>query len=159
MTVKRAFAIHEEIVRPEWIDYNGHMNVAYYILAFDHATDHLFDFLDLGKDYVEREKKSVFQLECHVNYLKEVKEGDTLEFTIQILDFDIKRIHFFSSMYHRDEGFLSATAEWLGIHVDLRARRPAEIPKASLKRLVELKRDHAKIPIPPQIGRNIGIRK
>ncbi len=62
-------------------------------------------------------------------------------------------------MYHRDEGFLSATAEWLGIHVDLRARRPAEIPKASLKRLVELKRDHAKIPIPPQIGRNIGIRK
>ena len=48
MTVKRAFAIHEEIVRPEWIDYNGHMNVAYYILAFDHATDHLFDFLDLG---------------------------------------------------------------------------------------------------------------
>ena len=151
--------VHEETVRPEWIDYNGHMNVAYYVLAFDHATDRLFDLLDLGVDYVEREHKSVFQVECHVNYLQEVKEGDALKFTIQLLDYDNKRIHFFSSMFHRDEGFLSATAEWLGIHVDLEERRSAELPPASLGRLSELKATHADIPRPPQIGRNIGIRK
>jgi len=159
MSIESPLSIHEEIVRPEWIDYNGHMNVAYYVLAFDHATDRLFDMLDLGKDYVEREQKSVFQVECHVNYLREVKEGDALKFTTQLLDYDTKRIHFFSSMYHRDEGFLSATAEWLGIHVDLRARRSAELPDASLERLAELKSAHAGLPTPPQSGRSIGIRK
>ena len=151
--------VHEEAVRPEWIDYNGHMNVAYYVLAFDHATDRLFDMLDLGVDYVEREHKSVFQVECHVTYLQEVKEGDVLTFTIQLLDFDSKRIHFFSSMTHRDKGFLSATTEWLGVHVDLNERRSADLPAASLERLSKLKTAHAELPQPPQVGRSMGIRR
>ena len=159
MTSASALAIHEETVRPEWIDHNGHMNVAYYVLAFDHATDRLFDLLDLGADYVEREHKSVFQVQCHVNYLQEVKEGDPLRFTIQLLDYDVKRIHFFASMYHLGDGFLSATAEWLGVHVDLTARRSAELPEGALERLARLKADHEALPQPPQVGRTIGIRK
>ena len=157
MTSSSALAIHEEIVRPEWIDYNDHMNVAYYVLAFDHATDRLLDLLDLGVDYVERERKSVFQVQCHVSYLREVGAGDPLKFTIQLLDHDLKRIHFFASMYHRDDGFLSATAEWLGIHVDLKARRSAELPERALERLARLKADHAELPRPPQVGRAVGI--
>ncbi len=159
MTRAGALAVHEETVRPEWIDYNGHMNVAYYVLAFDHATDRLLDLLDLGADYVAREEKSVFQAECHVSYLREVKAGDPLRFTVQLLDYDAKRIHFFASMYHRDDGFLSATAEWLGIHVDLEARRSAEFPGTALERLARLKADHAGLPRPPQVGRAMGIRR
>ena len=159
MPATRPLTVHEEAVRPEWIDYNGHMNVAYYVFAFDHATDRLFDMLDLGVDYVERENKSVFQVECHVNYLQEVKEGDVLTFTIQLLDFDSKRIHFFSSMHQRDQGFLSATAEWLGIHVDLNERRSADLPTACLKRLSDLKAAHAALSQPPQIGRRMGIHR
>ena len=157
MTSAGALAIHEETVRPEWIDYNGHMNVAYYVLAFDHATDRLLDLLDLGVEYVERERKSVFQVECHVGYLREVGVGDPLKFTIQLLDHDLKRIHFFASMYHRDDGFLSATAEWLGIHVDLKTRRSAELPEGARERLARLKADHAELPRPPRAGRVIGI--
>ncbi len=159
MTITRPLTVHEETVHPDWIDYNGHMNVAYYVLAFDHATDRLFDMLDLGVGYVERENKSVFQVECHVNYLQEVKEGDPLTFTIQLLDFDSKRIHFFSSMHHRDKGFLSATAEWLGVHVDLKERRSTDLPRASLERLSELKAAHAELPQPPQVGHSMGIRR
>lgn len=159
MPTTRPLNVHEEAVRPEWIDYNGHMNVAYYVLAFDHATDRLFDMLDLGVDYVERENKSVFQVECHVNYLQEVKEGDVLTFTVQLLDFDSKRIHFFSSMHHRDKGFLSATAEWLGIHVDLNERRSVNLPAACMERLSDLKAAHAALSQPPQIGRRMGIRR
>lgn len=151
--------IHEDFVRPEWIDYNGHMNVAYYVLAFDHATDHLFDMLDLGVDYVKRENKSIFQVECHVSYLQEVTEGAPLKTTTQLLDHDRKRIHIFASMYHRDEGYLSATAEWLGVHVDLKQRRSAEMPESSLERLVEMKLAHAGLPRPSQAGRRIGIRR
>lgn len=159
MTASDPLTIHEESVRPEWIDYNGHMNVAYYVLAFDHATDRLFDSLDLGVDYVKRENKSVFQVECHVNYLQEVTEGDPLRFAIQLLDYDSKRVHFFASMYHRDEGFLSATAEWLGVHVDLARRRSAEMPEHSLKRLEDLRAAHAGLPRPAQAGHVIGIRR
>tara|TARA_Y100001960_G_C14747925_1_gene866719 strand:+ start:370 stop:846 length:477 start_codon:yes stop_codon:yes gene_type:complete len=157
MITKKPFTIHEEIVQPEWIDYNGHMNVAYYVLAFDHATDRLLNFLDLGTAYTERETKSIFQVECHIKYIQEVKEGDALTFTIQLLDYDTKRIHLFSSMYHRDNGFLSATAEWLGIHVDLQERRSVELAEASLERLAELKLDHAELPTPVQISGSIGI--
>ena len=159
MPNKNPLTVHEETVRPEWIDYNGHMNVAYYVLAFDHATDRLFDMLDLGVDYVEREQKSVFQVECHLNYLQEVKEGDALKFTIQLLDFDSKRIHFFSSMHHRDKGFLSATAEWLGVHVDLKERRSTDLPPAIFERLSELKATQAELPQPPQVGRSMGIHR
>ena len=157
MSYDAPLQIHREFVRPEWIDYNGHMNVAYYVLAFDHATDRLFDLVDLGVDYVRRENKSVFQVECHVNYLQEITQGAPLEFTLQLLDHDRKRIHFFTSMHHRDEGFVSATAEWLGVHVDLEQRRSTEMPETSLQRLTELKVAHAQLPRPPQVGRPIGI--
>ena len=52
--------IHQAIVLPEWIDYNGHLNMAYYVLMFDNATDHFFDLIDLGRDYVERRNHSAF---------------------------------------------------------------------------------------------------
>lgn len=151
-------ALHTEAVRPEWIDYNGHMNVAYYVLAFDHATDALLDYLDLGVSYRQRANKSVFVIETHVTYDHEVHAGDPLRFTTQVLGHDAKRLHVFHHMYHATEGFLAATTELIMLHVDLAARRSAPMPDATLAKVEALARAHAALPKPPQAGRVIGIK-
>jgi acyl-CoA thioester hydrolase len=151
-------ALHTETVRPEWIDYNGHMNVAYYVLAFDHATDALLDYLDLGAAYRQRANKSVFVLETHVTYDREVHAGDPLRFTTQILGYDAKRLHVFHHMYHATAGFLVATTELIMLHVDLVERRSTSMPDATLAKIAALARVHAALPKPPQAGRVIGIK-
>ena len=154
-----ALKIHECSVLPEWIDYNGHMNVAYYVLAFDHATDKLLDQLNMGINYVETSGHSTFVLEAHVNYLQEVTEGAALSFDVQMLDFDEKRFHYFSRMYHRDEGFLAATYEVMGMHVDMTARRGAPMPAETLDKLGAMMAEHADLPRPEQAGRVMQIRR
>jgi acyl-CoA thioester hydrolase len=151
--------IHEASVLPEWIDYNGHMNVAYYVLAFDNATDQLLDNMGLGQHHVEKDNSSFFVVEAHVNYLAEVVEGAPLRFTVQMLDHDDKRLHFFTRMYHRDEGFLAATSEWLGVHIDLGKRRSSPMPVDAMARLADMKAEHSHIPWPEQAGRKIAIRR
>ena len=151
--------IYECTVLPEWIDYNGHMNVAYYVLAFDNATDRLLENMGLGQHHIETNNGSFFVVEAHVNYLAEVVEGAPLRFTIQMLDHDDKRLHFFTRMYHRDEGFLAATSEWLGVHIDLDKRRSSAMPVDAMARLADLKAAHADIPWPDQAGRKMGIKR
>lgn len=151
--------IHETTVKPEWIDYNGHMNVAYYVLAFDNATDQFLDMLQMGENYVETSNHSTFVLEAHVNYLQEVTQGAPLSFDIQMLDYDQKRFHYFSRMYHRDEGFLAATYEVLGMHISLAERRGAPMPAFTLDSLGALMAEHAELPRPEQAGRIMGIRR
>ncbi|MDP6406326.1 MAG: thioesterase family protein [Alphaproteobacteria bacterium] len=157
MTYDAPLQIHEEAVQPDWIDYNGHMNVAYYVLAFDHATDAWFDLLGIGLEYVEATNCSIFQVECHVNYFQEVTAGAALRFELQLLDFDDKRMHYLSRMYHRDEGFLSATCEWMAVHVDLAARRSAPMPAATISRLQDIHEAHAGLERPEQACARIGI--
>ena len=151
--------VHREAVLPEWIDYNGHMNVAYYVLAFDHATDRLFDLLDLGAEYVRRTNNSTFVLETHVTYAQEVHEGDPLRFTAQLLDYDAKRLHYFLQMYHAEEGYLSATSEQIALHVSLDTRRTAPIPAEQHARLSVMMAAHQGLPRPAQAGSVIGIRR
>lgn len=151
--------IHTETVRPEWIDYNGHMNVAYYVLAFDHASDHLLDHFDIGADYIARTNHSFFVLETHVNYIQEVTEGTALSFDLQILDHDEKRLHFFMRMHHADEGFLASTYECLGMHIDMNARRSAPFPAEAQARITETAAAHAALPRPDQAGKTMAIRR
>jgi len=152
-------ALHREVVPPEWIDYNGHMNMAYYLLAFDHASDRLFDLLDLGIAYRKRADHGLFTLEAHATYERELRLGDPLSFTTQLLDYDAKRIHYFHWMYHATEGYLAATNELICLHVDLSARRAAPLPTDALARLEGLMAAHRPLPRPPQAGRLIGIRR
>ncbi len=151
--------IHNETVQPDWIDYNGHMNVAFYVLAFDHATDRTLDMLDLGADYAKRRNSSFFVLETHVNYVQEVTLGDPLRFTLQLLDFDSKRLHLYYEMYHATEGYLAATSEQLGIHVNLASRRSDALPDKAQERLAALLKGHGKLPRPARAGAKIGIRR
>ncbi len=155
MTVAAPLDLFSEQVQPEWIDYNGHMNVAYYVLAFDHATDAFFDFIGLDEDYRTTTGNSTFAVEAHVTYQREVAEGDELRFTTQLLGFDEKRIHFFHNMYHADEGFLAATAEWLSLHIDMGRRRVAPIPNAIAARLAEIHQSHESLQVPAEAGRVI----
>jgi len=151
--------LHEETVLPEWIDYNGHMNVAFYVLAFDHATDAMLEFLQLTHDYKTKENTTTFVADMNVTYRQEVKEGDPLRFTTRILDCDEKRIHFWHEMYHATEGYLAATNELLSLHIDLTSRRVGPMPGDIAEWIADIREAHAVLPSPDGIGRLIGMKK
>ena len=155
MTTAAPLELHRGRVLPEWIDYNGHMNVAFYILAFDHATDAFFDYLGLDSVYRERTGQSTFAVEGHVTYQREVMEGDPLRFTTQLLGYDDKRLHFLHHMFHADEGFLAATVEWLSLHVDLERRRVAPMPPVIREALAQVWASHRSLPVPDVVGKVI----
>jgi len=157
--LNKCFASGELTVQPDWVDYNGHMNVGYYVVAFDKATDALLDHLGLGASYRHEHDASVFVLEAHVTYDREVGPGDGLRFTTQILDHDAKRMHVFHRMYHAEEHYLAATNELMIMHVDLKTRRSAPIPPAALGRLADLQQAQDGIPRPDAAGRIIAIRR
>jgi acyl-CoA thioester hydrolase len=151
--------ILDAVVLPEWIDYNGHMNVGYYNVAFDKATDGLFDHLDMGIDYVRRENKSFFTLQTNVHYMGEVLEGTNLTYTVQLLAYDRKRIHAFFQMFNADEDYLSATSEQMCVHVDLETRRSAGMPDDLFARVEALARQQADLPWPEQAGKGMVLRR
>jgi len=132
------------------------MNVAYYLLAFDHATDAVLDRFGVGKAYVEAENRSLFVVDAHLTYAREVTEGDPLRFASRILGADGKRLHLFHEMFHADEGWLAATAEFMLLHVDLTQRRTCPFPDAVAPALAAQAAAHARLPRPPQAGRAVG---
>jgi acyl-CoA thioester hydrolase len=153
------FDRHRETVRPEWIDPNGHMNVGYYMVAFDHATDTLCEQLGVAWNYVEHKLGTSFIIEAHITYDREVHAGDPLRVTTQILDHDAKRLHFFHSMYHAREGWLASEVELMLMHIDYQTRRSAPWPAETLRRLELMATAHAALPRPVKAGRVIGIRR
>ena len=146
-------------VEPSWIDYNGHMNVAYYHLAFDRGTDHFLGRIGLGEEYIQREKGSMFALEDHIVYMKELREGEPFRVTLQLLGFDEKRLHFFLRMFHGEKGFLAATCEHLSIFVDMKERRSALMPAHVKEALERLGAEHRNLPPPEEAGRPMGIAR
>ena len=127
--IQAPFETDRVVVRPDWIDYNGHMNVAYYIKAFDLALDELYVVMGGDGEAVRRSGVSTFTAEMHITYQREVKEGDRLRITTQLIDFDPKRMHFVQCMYHAEKGFLAATDEWLILCVDLNQRKAIAFPE------------------------------
>ncbi len=144
-----------ERVRSEWIDYNGHMNVAWYVAAFDAAGESFLEQVGLGPTYRREADASVFTVELHVTYRREVHEGDLLEFRTKLIGFDAKRVHYIQSMYRAADRSLSATAEWLVLHVDMKTRRTAPMPEAVQRTLSDLQRRQTDLPVPPEAGRAI----
>ncbi len=149
-------ALHAETVLPEWVDYNGHMNVAFYVLAFDHATDALLDYLDLGAGYRDRSGHSNFVVEAHVTYGRELHQGDEMRFTTQVLGADAKRLHVFHRMLN-GAGEVAATNELMIVNVDMAARRSAPMPDDARKRAEDAASAHAGLPRPPEAGRVISL--
>ncbi len=159
MTDETPLALFETQVPPEWIDLNGHLNVTYFVRAFDLATDAFMDLVGLGWDYTKQERRSIFMLEAHVTYLGEVTLGERLRVTTQLLDCDAKRIHFFHQMFHGTDARKAATSEWLAIHVDMASRRSVAVPASARERLSRIMSAHERLPRPEQAGHIIGIRQ
>jgi acyl-CoA thioester hydrolase len=145
------------VVEPGWIDGNGHMNMGYYLVVFDQATDAWFDHIGLDEAHRRRAGVAAFTLEAHVNYLRELREGAPLRFTTQLLDCDEKRIHYFHRMYHAQEGFLAATNELISLHVSLLTRSAEPIDAQVRARLEAIRKEHARLALPEQAGSRIGI--
>jgi acyl-CoA thioester hydrolase len=143
-------------VEPQWIDYNGHLNMAYYNVLFDRTVDELFELLGCGYDYVKT-GFSTFTAEVHVRYLRELREGDPVRVHLQLLDHDEKRMHYFEQLFHAEEGWLSATSENMSLHVDMRAKKTAPFPPEVTARLAAMKAAHAALPLPEGAGRRVAM--
>ncbi|RXT54988.1 thioesterase [Bosea sp. Tri-44] len=144
-------------VEPQWIDYNGHLNMAYYHVLFDRAVDEVFALVGLNQDYIEARKASFFAAECHVLYKRELTEGDMVRVTAQLIAFDDKRLHYYLEMRHASEGWLAATSENLSLHVDMTNRKVTPFPADILANLAIMKAAHAQMPRPATVGRMIGM--
>jgi acyl-CoA thioester hydrolase len=144
-------------VLPEWIDVNDHMNVAYYVLAFDQGVDSLWDRFGITQEHIQEMNSSTFAVESHVMYRRELKLGDPFIVTAQILAFDNKRIHQFQRLYHADELFLAATAEWMNLHVDLETRRVAPWPETILADIRKVAAEQGDWAYPDEAGRSMRV--
>lgn len=143
-------------VQSDWIDYNGHLNMAYYNVLFDRGADDLFLEFGIGPDYVRETGFSTFSAEFHVCYLRELHEGNQVYVTTQLLDMDEKRFHFYQELYHED-GWLSATGEGLGLSIELSGPRVAPLPQPQYDAIRAMFETHKALPRPDRAGRRIGI--
>ncbi|RAI29261.1 thioesterase [Rhodoplanes elegans] len=144
-------------VEPDWIDYNGHLNMAFYNVLFDRAADEVLALIGAGTDYVDRQRHSYYTAETHVRYLRELKAGDAVRATFQLLDYDAKRLHYFEQLFHADAGWMAATMEVMALHVDMDAARAAPTPPLIAARLAEMKASHAMLPRPEAAGRRVAM--
>jgi acyl-CoA thioester hydrolase len=146
-------------VEPQWIDYNGHLNMAYYHVLFDRAVDEMMETVGLGPDYVRSAEASYFTVEAHVVYARELHAGDRVRIASQLLDLDSKRVHYLQQMFHAEEGWLACLTENLVLHVDMKVKRAAPFPPRVFGELEALLARHRTLPVPPQVGRSVGIAR
>jgi len=144
-------------IEPQWIDYNGHLNMAYYNVMFDRAIDELWLQLGIGPDYKRERHGSTFTVECHVRYLREIHLGDPVQVSILLVEADEKRLHTFEELRHATEGWLSATSENMTVHIDMNARKAAPFPADIRTRIDAVAGGHAAVARPESIGRRIAM--
>jgi acyl-CoA thioester hydrolase len=144
-------------VEPAWIDYNGHLNMAYYNVLFDRAVDEAYELIGCGHAYLEQTRHSTFTAEVHIRYLRELHVDDPVRVNFQLLDYDDKRIHYFEELRHAEQGWLSATSENMTLHVDMTVKKTVPFPDFITARLALLKAAHAHLPVPDGVGRRIAM--
>lgn len=159
MTDASAERLWEEIVAPDWVDYNGHMNVAYYVLIFDHATDAFLERIGMDEKLRMETGSSVFVAEAHVTYDNEVMEGEKVYVTSQVLDHDEKRLHLFHSMHNCKDDSLCATNELMILQVNLNTRKVGPFIDHVQDRIRDIYGKHRTLKDPAGKGRVIGIRR
>ena len=142
-----------------WIDYNGHLNEAYYLLIFSHATDELIDWMGMHAAFREAEQLSIYTLETHLCYLQEVPRAAGVVVTTRVLDLDDKKVHLFHEMHRQADGVLACTAEMVMASIDMRGPRTAPFPAMAAERLRALLDARRDEPWPGRAGRSVGIRR
>ncbi len=152
--------IYSTEIKPKWLDYNNHMNVAYYVLVFDLAFEKLLLSLGLGEEGAKTTGISTMALESHITYNQEVSLGQDVEIRMQLVDYDHKRMHLYLEMYvNGGGGYLASTLEQISMCVDLDERRSASFPDEVMAKIQTLSQQQSHLERPGNIGRKIGIRK
>jgi carnitine 3-dehydrogenase len=151
--------LHQALVKPAWVDYNGHMSESCYLLVFGDNSDAFFRYIGIDEAYRDSGGQSLYTVETHLHNLREVSEGEPLKLTLQLLDVDEKRLHIFHAMYHGVSGDLLATGEQMLVHVDMQAGRSVDMPADIFQRVTAIRAAHAHLPTPRQVGHTIGIRR
>lgn len=141
----------------EWTDYNGHLRDAYYLLIFSFAGDALLDWLGLDATGRERSGHSMFTLECHLNYLHELKMGDEVEVRWQLLNADKKRLHLYFSVHRRGVEVAAAVAEQMWLNVDMNGPKSAPFHPAVQLLVSTLAMEHGGMACPRYVGRSIAL--
>jgi acyl-CoA thioester hydrolase len=144
-------------IESQWIDYNGHLNMAYYNVMFDRAIDQMWLQLGIGPAYMKERHGSTFTAECHVRYLREIHLGDPVQIAVYLLGADDKRLHTFEELCHATEGWISATSENMTLHIDMSARKVAPFPPDIRARIREIADLHATVPRPEGTGRSVAM--
>ena len=140
---QRPLALYRTSVKPEWIDYNGHMHEAYYVLVFGNATDAFLDWIGMDGAYRERTQTSLYTVEGHIAYLQEVPLGTNLNLATTLGAADAKRIHLFHEMTRESDGAALATYELLALHVDQAGPRVTPMPAPILDKVADLAKAQA----------------
>ena len=157
MTIPAPFDRYQGEVLPQWIDANGHMNLAYYIVLFDQATDLMFETIGIGQAYKDRDDKGTFVAEAHILYERELLVGDRVRVETRILAVDDKRLHLAHEMYALADNRRAAVQELMFLHIDFAIRRVAPWPPAVRQRVMAAAAAHAALPRPDWIGRKVAM--
>ena len=134
--------ISDQIIKKEWIDYNNHMNMAYYVLVFDAVWEIILKKFKIGEDSAKSTQMSTMVVETHTTYNSEVKLGDEVEINLTFFDHDKKRLHFKMEMIEKSSRKLSATLEMLSLYIDLNQRKVAEFELEKIKIMDQFIIDH-----------------
>ena len=158
MSTQAPFVSRVMEVEKDWIDYNGHMNMAYYNVIFDRGADEAFEVMGLGADYARERRLTTYTAEIHVCYVRELHLGDKVTVTFHLIDHDEKRFHAYQEIHHAD-GWLAATSESMSLHVDMSGPKVAPFPADILEKVTAMRTAHAALPRPERVGRSIGIKR
>ena len=142
--------LHQATVREAWVDYNGHLTESAYLLIFGDSSDAFFRFFGVDEDY-RASGRSLYTAETHLHNLREVRRGERLRLTVQVLGADSKRLHIAHEMYN-EASTLVATAEQMLLHVDTRAGKVSPFPAQIAGRLQQIREAHATLPVPAYVG-------
>ncbi|MFW5969854.1 MAG: thioesterase family protein [Halofilum sp. (in: g-proteobacteria)] len=154
-----ALTCHRTTVRPEWVDYNGHMNDAAFANVFSEAIDALMDWLGIDADFRAEHAYTIFTLEMHIRYLAQAYEAQPLAVEVRLIDHDAKRLHVLMTLREANEGTALATGELMLMGIDTTSERPAPFPEIIAERVGILHRQHGYEEWPADAGRAIGIRR
>ena len=144
-------------IEPEWIDYNGHLNMAYYNVLFDRCADEAYEILGFGPDYATR-GFTTYTAEFHLCYVRELHLGDRVRVSLQLVDHDASKFHTYQEIHHVD-GWLAAAGEALGLHIDRSGPKVAPFPDDIAANVAAMKAAHDRLGRPERAGRSVGIRR
>lgn len=155
---KNRLVVYRNQVQPDWIDYNGHLNDAYYVVAFSQGLDGFMESIGLDAGFREQHQVSMFTLQCMTHYFKEIDEGEAFIITCQLINHDHNKVHLYLQMWHNETGEEHAAFEALMLHVDMTTRRAAPWLAETGKKLEATDTRDQQLPQPDKVSASIGIR-